>query len=136
MPPEFDELLEALRAAQRAFNAGDFETAFAGVAPDVEWHSGSWVIDGGVFRGKDALIRFFTRGQDAGDWRVEAQETIDAGEGRYVVRRRGESAGRVSKITDTMEFFQVYELAPDGLVARVREFESREDAFRAAGLEE
>jgi hypothetical protein len=35
-----------------------------------------------------------------------------------------------------MEFFQVFELGPDGLVVRVLEFESRDEALRAAGLEE
>jgi hypothetical protein len=62
MAQEFDELLEAVRAGQRAFNQGDYETAFALVAPDVE--------------------------------------------------------------------------GSEGLVVRVREFESRQEALRAAGLEE
>jgi hypothetical protein len=44
--------------------------------------------------------------------------------------------GRFTKIEGAMEFFQVFELGPEGLVVRVREFESREDALRAARLEE
>ncbi len=129
-----DAFAKAMRVAQRAFNKGDFETAFAGLDPNVEWHSGSWVLDGGVLAGREEVIRLFVRALDAGDWQVEAVEFIDAGEGCVIVHQRGRSVGRTTRIGGTMDFFQLWETGPDGLVVRVREFESREDAVRAAGL--
>jgi SnoaL-like domain len=92
MSQEFVEAFaEAMRAAQRAFNEGDFETAFAGLSPDIEWHSGPWVLDGGLLRGREAVVRLFVSVQDAGDWEVDALEFIDGGEGRVVVHQRGRS---------------------------------------------
>lgn len=129
-----DAFAAAMRAAQRAFNEGDFEAAFAGLAPDVVWESGSWVLDGGVLAGREEVIRMFVRGQDAGDWQVEAVEFIDAGEGCVIVHQRGRAVGRTTKLSGTMDFFQLWETGPDGRVTRVREFESREDAVRAAEL--
>lgn len=131
-----DGFAEAMRTAQRAFNAGDFENAFAGLAPDVEWEAGSWVLDGGVLTGREEVIRLFVRARDAGDWQVEAVEFIDAGAGCVIVHQRGRSVGRTTKLGGTMDFFQVWETGPDGRVIRVREFESREEAIRAAELPE
>ncbi len=71
----------ARREAQKAFNEGDFETAFAGLAPDVEWELLPSLPDTGVLRGRDAVMDYFSRVRDAGDWRVEAVEFIGAGEG-------------------------------------------------------
>ena len=131
-----DAFAESLRAAQRAFNAGDFETAFAGLAPDVEWNSGAWVLDAGALKGRDAVIDFFCRVRDAGDWQVEAQEFVVAGDGHVMVHQRGRSVGRTTRIEGTMDFFQVWEFGADGLVDRVCEYESREDALKAVGLAE
>ncbi len=131
-----DAFAEGLRAAQRAFNTGDFETAFAGLAGDVEWNSGARVIDAGPLKGRDAVIDFFCRVRDAGDWQVEAQEFVVAEDGQVMVHQRGRSVGRTTRIEGTMDFFQVWEFGADGLVHRVSEYESRQDALKAMGLAE
>lgn len=131
-----DAFAEGVRAAQSAFNAGDFETAFASLAPDVEWNSGAWLLDGGLLKGRDAVIDFFCRARDAGDWQVEAQELLVAEDKRVMVHQRGRSVGRTTRIEGTIDFFQVWEFGADGLVERVGEYESRQDALKAAGLEE
>ena len=97
----------AHRAGQDQFNEGDFERAFAGLAPDVEWH---------------LLL----------SWAVEAQDFIDAGHGRVIVHQRGTGAGRTTNISDTRDFFQVWELREDGLVARIHEYETQDEALAAA----
>ena len=127
---------KAVRAGQRAFNEGDFEAAFDGLAPDVEWHSGAWVLDAGLLKGRDAVISHFVKVRDAGDWQVDAVEFTHVGEACFIVHQRGRLEGRTTKIQGAMDFFQVWEIGADGLVARVREYESREDAFNAAGLSE
>ncbi len=128
-------IAERLRAAQRAFNDGDFERAFAHLAPDVEWHFGPWVLDGQVLRGRAEVIGFYSRLRDAaGDWQVEAKEILAAGEGRFVVHQRGRYEGRTTKIKGEVDSFQVWELGADGLVVRLREYETRAEALQAAGL--
>jgi ketosteroid isomerase-like protein len=131
-----DAAAETLRAGLRAFNDGDFEIAFAGLAPDVEWLSGAWVLDAQVLHGRAAVIDFFCRVRDAGDWHVEAQEFLVAREGCVMVHQRGRSVGRTTRIEGTMDFFQVWEFGADGLVDRVREYESRGEALKAVGLED
>ncbi len=123
------------RAAQEAFNEADFETAFAGLAPDVEWHVLQSALETGVIKGRDAVVRYFAGVRDGFDWSVEAQDYTDAGEGRVIIHQRGTGAGRTTKISDSFDFWQIWEVREDGLVAHVREFEQREDAFRAVGLE-
>ena len=131
-----EALAEAFRAGQRAFNEGDFETAFAALAEDVEWHFGPWVPDGGVIRSREALIRYYEGLQDAGEWQAEPQEFIDAGEGRVVVHQRGRWVGRTTQIEGTRDSFLLWEMGADGFVFRVREYESRQEAFDAAALRE
>jgi ketosteroid isomerase-like protein len=126
----------ARREAQKAFNEGDFQTAFADLAPDVEWRLLPSLPDTGVLRGRDAVVDYFSRVRDAGDWRVEAVEFIDAGDGRVVIHQHGTGTGRASGIVLTLDFFQIWERDSDGLVVRVHEYERREAALEAAGLTE
>jgi hypothetical protein len=43
---------------------------------------------------------------------------------------------RSTEIASTRDFFQAWEIGSDGLVVRVREYESRQQALEAAGLRE
>lgn len=134
MSENLQAFAEGLRAGLRAFNAGDFQTAFAGLSPTVQWHSGAWVLEAGVLDGRDAVIAFYRGVKDAGDWQVEVQDLLDAGDGRIIVHQRGRHVGRTTKIEGTMDFFQVLEIGADGLIVRVHEYESRDAAFAAVGL--
>jgi ketosteroid isomerase-like protein len=131
-----DAFGESVRTGQQAFNDGDFETAFARLAPDVEWHAGAWVIDAAILRGRSAVIAHFRGVGDSGDWQVEALDFLEAGEGLFVVHQRGHAVGRTTRIEGTMDFFQVWEIGRDGLIVRVREYESKSGALKAVGLEE
>jgi len=133
MPSPDPKLLEQMRAVQSAFNARDFDRAFAGLAPDVEWRAGAWVFDETVLRGREAVIAFFAGlRESAGEWRVEAVEVHDGGEGRFVVHQRGHFEGRTTKLSGTLDFFQLFELGDDGLVARVSEHATLDEALEAA----
>ena len=124
------------RESLKAFNRGDFETAFADLAPDVEWRLLPSLLDTGVLKGRDAVIRYFSSVTEAGTWEVETVEVIDAGERRVVVHQRGTGTGRTTGITQTLTFFQIWEMRGDGLIQRVREYERRGDALEAVGLSE
>jgi ketosteroid isomerase-like protein len=122
-----------------AFNRGDFEKAFADLAPDVEWHLLPWLLETGTLRGRDAVISYFSGILDGVNWHVESLEFIDAGGGRIVIHQRGRAAGKSTRIATEqgiIDFFQVWELRDDGRVASVREFDAREEALEAAGLSE
>ncbi len=126
-----DAFAAAVRRSQEAFSAGDYEAAFAEVDPDIEWHSGDWVLEREVIRGRAALVEFFRRGSDAGSWEVVAEQVSELRPGLFLVHQRGTSTGRTSRIVGEMDFFQLYELGPNG-VTRVREYRTREEAVAAA----
>lgn len=131
-----DAFAQSHREAQKPFNEGDFEKAFATLAPDVEWHLLPGLPETGVLRGRDAVIRFFAETRDALKWEVHAREFRLAGPGRVLVHQRGRAVGRTTKIAGTREFFQVWEIDATGLAVRVLEFNDREAALEAAGLRE
>ena len=131
-----DAFARSHREAQKPFNEGDFEKAFATLAPDVEWHLLPGLPETGVLRGRDAVIRYFGETRDALDWQVHAQDFRLAGPGRVFVQQRGSAVGRTSKIAGAGDFFQIWEIDTRGLVVRVLEFNDREAALEAAGLSE
>ena len=120
--------------AQEAFNRGDYETAYGLLAQDVEYHPLPRLLESGVKRGREEIQAFFESLREANDWRPEAQEYIDVGDSKALVRLRGTTVGRTTRIANTIEFYELVELGPDGLVQRMRDFERREEALRAAGL--
>jgi ketosteroid isomerase-like protein len=121
------------RKSLEAFNRGNFDLAFSGLADDVEWHMLPILLETGVVRGREAVLRYFHGVRDAIDWKLEAQEFVEAGEGCVVVHQRGIATGRTTGISSgNFDFFQVWEVGSDGLIVRVREFEEQEDALDAA----
>lgn len=126
----------AHREAQEAFSRGDFETAFAGLASDVEWHLLPSLLETGTLHGRDAVISFFRGIRDGIDWDVRAQEFIDAGEGRVIVHQHGEAVGRTTRIEGERDFYQLWEIGSEGRVIRITEYEERDEVLAAAGLNE
>lgn len=131
-----DAFARSVRVSEAAFNAGDFEAAFAGLDPAVEWHLQPGTVEADVVRGRDALVAYCRGVRDAGDWQVEAQEFRTVGPRRILVCQRGRAEGRTTGIVGEFEFFQIYEISEKGLVVRVREYGSRQEATAAAGLAE
>jgi ketosteroid isomerase-like protein len=137
MSQERAEALAKLhRRTMKAFSAGDYETAFAAVAPDVEWRLLPSLPDSRLLRGKDEVIRYFLGLKDFLTWSVESKEFTDAGNGRFFAHLQGTAVGRATDLTFTLDFFHVQERGADGLIARVHEYERREEALEAAGLSE
>ena len=128
--PAAERFAEALREANEAFNAGDYERALAGLAPDVEWHFGAWVFDGGVLQGRDAVIDHYRQLGDSGSWTVEILDVEEIGPGRFLTHNRGHWVGRTTAIAGERESFQLWEIGPNG-TKRLREFATRDEALEA-----
>ena len=131
-----DALAEGHRETLKAFSAGDFETAFAAIAPDVEWRLLPSLPDSGMLRGKDEVIRYFLGLKEFLIWSVESKEFTDAGNGRFFAHLEGTAVGRTTDLTFRLDFFHVQERGADGLIARVSEYERREEALEALGHSE
>lgn len=133
MKTEFSETLRGeFQERQRAFNAGDFETAFANLPEDIEWHMGAWIPDAGDLRGRHAVTEFYRCLRDAGGWQVELVDIEDLGGGVLLLEQHGTWTGRSTGLTGERRFFQLWDIA-HGVATRVREFETREQAVAAAG---
>jgi hypothetical protein len=113
-------------------NAGDLETAFAGLAPDIECHHGEWVFDAEVLYGREALIDYYRRQRDTARWEVEAHEVEEVDPGTILVRQSRRAIFRATGIVTERESFFIYELGPTG-VKCIREFATREEALAAVG---
>jgi ketosteroid isomerase-like protein len=119
------------RVAQEAFNRGDFEAALSGLAPDVEWDMLGTLPEAELLKGRDRVITMFRDVLDAIEWRTEAQDFADLGQGRVLVHQRGTATGNSTGVSGASDFFQVWEIGRDGLVHRVREFTTRDEAEAA-----
>lgn len=130
-----EEDVQIVREFTRRFAAGDpvmrdyFE-------PEIVWDTtASGLPSAGVYHGHDGVRRFFTDWLAPWrDYEIEESECIDAGDAVVLVFRQG-GTGRGSGVRIERDFFGVYELKGSKVV-RFRLFESREQAFEAAGLAE
>lgn len=133
--PTLEQFTAAFLARNEAFNRGDFRAAFAGLAPDCEWH---------VFRdlpepvlvGPEQICRFFEQ-EIFGtfpDWRSDAVHFLQARDDVFVVLLRGLGTGGASGAQTPLDLAEVWELRK-GVPVRVREFTSWEEALGASGLD-
>jgi ketosteroid isomerase-like protein len=123
------------RRALEALNGGDLDTWMAQTDPEVEWYVLPDDPNPGPYRGYAEVLRMVAQWQETLiDFRGEAQEYIDAGE--YVIvptRMRGrprESEAEV--VLDEVYVSKIH----DGRLVEVREYRTREQALKAAGLED
>ena len=117
-----------------AYLSGDFETAFALIDPEVEFDV-SIRPEGKVYRGHEGVaeaLRTWTGTWEA--FRMEVEELIDAGEHVISVERQS-GRGRGSGLPLSQTYFSVFTLAR-GKITRIVWFQSRAEAFEAAGLRE
>lgn len=82
MPDQLSPEVELLRAAYAAFNARDFDAAFATMAPDVAWPR---AFKGGVVRGHHDVRAYWTEQWSEIDPHVEPVSFHPEGGGRILV---------------------------------------------------
>jgi hypothetical protein len=133
--PTLEQFKAAFLAGNAAFNRGDFAAAFAGLAPDCEWHSVAYATER-VLVGPEQVCRFFEQ-EIFGtfpDWRTDPVHFLQAGDGVFVVLLRGLGTGGASRARTSLDLAKVWELR-EGVPVRVREFPTWEDALSTAGLD-
>jgi ketosteroid isomerase-like protein len=122
---------QVAREVVAAYDAGDIERFASLLAPDMELVTLEGWIDGGTFRGRDEVVAFFMRFEEA--WEAEDLEWGEFEEvGDHVVARttrrlRGRSGG-LSAVFDQTAVFTV----SGGLVTRMRWYPTRDEALAVA----
>jgi ketosteroid isomerase-like protein len=104
-------------------------------AEDVEYRAIEGAIDDhGPIVGRDALREYATDWFDTIDGlELTPEEVIDAGEGTYVAVLRLTGKARGSEVP-VQQHLSVIWTFRDGKLVRGREYRTREEAMRAAGL--
>jgi uncharacterized protein len=129
--------VEIVRRVADAFAAGDADTVFDLVSPEIEWgfsHADTW-LEEKVYRGYEGIGEFF--GKWVGEWedyRFEVEEVIDAGD-KAVAIIRDEGRGKSSGITLERRHAEVWTIH-DGRVVKIEPFDDRAQALDAVGLRE
>jgi ketosteroid isomerase-like protein len=103
--------------------------------PDIEWHTRADLPDSGVHRGHDGVAAHTSQWTAAfNDFEIDVGEQIDAGDVVVsVVCLRGRLRG-----SDQAVEMQVVHVSrvQDGLVIEVHEYRTKDEALKAAGLEQ
>ena len=133
--PTLEQFRAAFLAGNEAFNRGDFATAFAGLAPDCEWHPLAYATER-VLVGPEEVCRFFAEEifGTFSDWRTDPVDFLQAGDGLFVVLLRGRGTGGASGAPTRVDLAEVWELR-EGVPVRVRELPTWEEGLSAAGLD-
>jgi ketosteroid isomerase-like protein len=110
---------------------GAMDQTMALCHPDVEW---TVPEDGTTYRGRDGVSRRLTEWLASfDDYRYEIQRVIDCGGDDVLVEAIEEGRGAVSGAQVRSTHYELLTIR-DGLIVRVREYYSGDDAFAAAGL--
>ena len=128
--PTLEAFEHAYSMANEAFNRHDFESAFRGFDPELEWETVASVPGPAHLRGRRAVIEGFRElVSELPDWRVEPLEFLEVGDA-ILVRNLGTATGGQSGVPVRQPFTQVWSFR-DGLPIRVREFLDHADALEA-----
>jgi ketosteroid isomerase-like protein len=138
MSEENVEIVRKLFAAFGSVNLDEFERCFDEVReivdPEVEWVAAPQsLLASDEYRGYDGVRRFWTQFLSAWEeYRVEAEELIDAGDKVVAVLR-------LSGRTNELEIGQLRSsllTLREGRIVRIEPFASKDGALEAAGLSE
>lgn len=133
--PTLEQFKVAFLVGNEAFNRGDFATAFAGLAPDCEWHPLACATERVLVGPGEVCVSSSRRSSTrSGTGAPTLLTSCRAGDGVFVVLLRGRGTGRASRAPTRVDLAEVWELR-EGVPARVREFPTWEEALSAAGLD-
>jgi ketosteroid isomerase-like protein len=118
-----------------AINARDIEGYRACCTENVKLETPLAAV-GGMYEGIDGIRRFLTDIEDAvPDWRMEPDGVEEVDRKRVIAFVRNSSTGRASGVRMAWSQTNVYDLV-DGKISHIRIFVDRQEALKAAGLEE
>jgi ketosteroid isomerase-like protein len=131
------ENVELVSEAVDAFNRRDVEAYLAVLRPDVEWDATEGfpgVQD--LYRGWAEVRQWWDEFLEAWEsFDVEVEQITEGSGGRVFVEINAKGRGRASGVNTELQFLFVFWVA-DHKVARLKVFESRDQALAAAGLSE
>src|SRR6476469_6875018 len=127
------ENVETVRAIYECWSRGDFRATADKVAPDFEWKQVHGVVEPGSHVGADANRALRSIFEIYDDFRVEAEEYIDAGDVVVVVAHARGTARGSGLHTD--QRFAFAWTVRDGRPVRMEQYRTREEALKAVGLE-
>jgi ketosteroid isomerase-like protein len=126
--------VETVSRAIAAINTRDIDAYLACCTENVQLLIAESV--GAEYLGADGIRRFFTDIEDAGpDFRIEVQRVQAIGDSNALAFVRVSSTGRASGIVTGAESANIYDFS-EGKISRIRIFLDRDEALKAAGLEE
>jgi uncharacterized protein len=129
------ENVEIVRRSLRAFEHEGFEGALSYFHPRIEWTTTDAFLDAATYRGHQGVLRYYGAiASEFDDLRIEPRELIEAGE-QVVVSVRISGRGKASGAPVELSLTEVCSLR-DGKIVRIRNYEDRAAALRAAGLAE
>jgi ketosteroid isomerase-like protein len=135
--PLFETLRPAYEAGIRAWNEGDFRAAYGAFPEDFELRLAStWPNTKGTLRGPDEIVAFFEEFREMfPDARVDRHEFVEVDGHRGIVGFRVTGTGRSSGVSTETEIWQLWEVTEDLVPIRMTEYDSRQAALEAAGIE-
>jgi uncharacterized protein len=126
--------VELVKQGYEALDRGDFAAALEGFDPNVEWWDRGDSLSTTVIRGHDGMRRAWAEiAESFADWRMEPKEFIDAGD-YVVVPLDHVLRGRASGASVEGHEVHVHRLR-DGKVIELREYNEKDEALKAVGLE-
>jgi ketosteroid isomerase-like protein len=128
------ERVERLLQAYEALNRGDLDAVSAGLAPDFEFIPPPMLPEGVVYRGPDGMRELWeTWSGTLENFRIEVEETIDAGDQVIVMAAVSGAAGGLD--VSSPSFAWVWSFDGDTAV-RMEAMPNRATALEAVGLSE
>ncbi len=133
-----EENVEALESAFEAWTRDGLNAFADHWANDIEWRATEGAIDDrGPLHGKDACRAYLQDWLDTFDWfKVEPVEVIDAGDERVVANLRYSGRAKQSGVEVPATNFAVVYVIRNLKIAGGREYATRAEALKAAGLSE
>jgi uncharacterized protein len=129
------ESVEIVRRSFDAFERDGLNGLLAYLDPEIEWTTTGTFIESDTYRGHDGVRRYLGAMLDEfEDARAEPTELIDAGE-QVVVSIRYSGRGKQSGAPVELTMTQVCSVR-DGVAVRIRNYPTRAEALKAAGLSE
>src|SRR5208282_886649 len=129
------ENVRLVERAIAAINARDIEGYLACCTENIKLETPMAAV-GGVYEGTDGIRRYFRDIEEAApDFRIELDGVEEVDSKRVIAFLRTSGTGRASGIRMAPPATNVYDLI-DGKISRIRIFFDRQEALKAAGLEE
>jgi len=128
------ENVELVRAVHDGWARGDFRAGTDLLSADFSWEQPAEAVEAGSRRGAEVGQSLRNLFEIWDDYRVEADEFVDAGD-QVVVTGRAKGTAKASRMELNQQFVFVWAVQ-GGLLARLRVFTDRDDALQAAGLSE